>query len=34
MAPYGHLFLAPVEGWWPVATWRALRAIWNTLLEA
>ena len=29
MAPcYGHLLLAPAEGWWPSATWRALRALW------
>ena len=28
MVPYGRLLLAPVEGWWPSATWRALRALW------
>ena len=28
MAPYGCLLLAPAEGWWPSATWRALRALW------
>ena len=28
MVPYGHLLLAPVEGWWPSATWRALQALW------
>ena len=27
-APYGHLLLAPVEGWWPSATWKTLRALW------
>ena len=27
-APYGCLLLAPAEGWWPSATWRALRALW------
>ena len=25
--PYGHLLLAPAEGWWLSATWRSLRAI-------
>ena len=28
MAPYGRLLIAPAEGWWPLATWRALRALW------
>ena len=28
MAPYGRLLLAPVEGWWPAGTRRALRALW------
>ena len=28
MAPYGRLLLAPAEGWWPLATWRALQALW------
>ena len=27
MAAYGRLLLAPAEGWWPSATWRALRAL-------
>ena len=27
MAPYGRLLLAPTEGWWPLAAWRALRAL-------
>ena len=27
-APYGRLVLDSAEGWWPSATWRALRAIW------
>ena len=26
-AAYGRLLLAPAEGWWPSATWRALRAL-------
>ena len=26
--PYGRLLLAPAEGWWHSATWRALRALW------
>ena len=26
-AAYGHLLLTPAEGWWPTATWRALRAL-------
>ena len=30
-APYGHLLLAPAEGWWPSATWRALWALWIAL---
>ena len=25
---YGALLLAPMEGWWPSATWRALQALW------
>ena len=32
MAPYGRLLLAPVEGWWPLATWRALWALWIVVL--
>ena len=28
MAPYGRLLLAPMEGWWPLATWKALWALW------
>ena len=28
-AAYGCLLLAPAEGWWPLATWRALRAIFS-----
>ena len=28
LLPYGHLLLAPAEGWWPLATWKALRALW------
>ena len=28
MAPYGRLLLAPSQGWWTLATWRALRALW------
>ena len=28
MAPYRCLLLAPAEGWWPLATWRALWALW------
>ena len=27
-APYGRLLLAPAEGWWASATWRALQALW------
>ena len=27
-ALYGCLLLAPAEGWWPSATWRALQALW------
>ena len=29
MAAYGRLLLAPAEGWWPLATWRALRALFS-----
>ena len=29
MAAYSRLLLAPVEGWWPSATWRALLALLN-----
>ena len=28
-AAYGRLLLAPAEGWWPTATWRALRALFS-----
>ena len=28
-AAYGCLLLAPGEGWWPSATWRALRALFS-----
>ena len=28
-AAYGHLLLAPAEGWWPSATWRALQALFS-----
>ena len=28
MVPYGCLLLAPAEDWWPLATWRALQALW------
>ena len=28
-AAYGRLLLAPAEGWWPSATWRALRALFS-----
>ena len=31
-APYGRLLLAPAEGWWPSATWRALWALWIAVL--
>ena len=34
MAHYGFLLLAPAEGWWPVATWRALRALWIAVWRA
>ena len=29
MAAYGRLLLAPAEGWWPWATWRALQALFS-----
>ena len=29
MAVYGRLPLAPAEGWWPSATWRALWALFS-----
>ena len=28
-AAYGCLLLAPAEGWWPSASWRALRALFS-----
>ena len=33
-APYGNLLLAPAECWWPLATWRALRALWIAVWRA
>ena len=27
MVAYGCLLLAPVDGWWPSATWRAVCAL-------
>ena len=29
MAAYGRLLLAPAEGWWPSATWKALWALFS-----
>ena len=33
LIPYGRLLLAPAEGWYPSAIWRALRALWIAVLE-